>query len=153
RPRVVVSGGRPITGFERELRDGRELFVARVPEAAAANGPGRWRFRELYVDGERRPRARHPDRGYLAVAGLLAEDEPKPWNEGFAEYRLAPGDLYLLRRRPESEDAHVAENAAEITVMCRWVESHVRVKDVDFDQGVVRLREPTVFKLDAGDPW
>src|SRR5687767_2137464 len=31
RPRVVVSGGRPITGFERELRDGRELFVARVP--------------------------------------------------------------------------------------------------------------------------
>jgi len=136
---VVVSGGRPIGPFRRERIDGRELFVAEVPEARG----GRWPFRELFVNGTRRPRARHPDRGFLAVAGIDDADARKPWNEGVKRLRFAPGDLDLLRASP----------VADAVVMCRWVESHVRVESVDFEQGVVAFREPTVFRVDSGDPW
>jgi hypothetical protein len=137
--RVVVSGGRRIGGFRRERRGGLDFFVAEVAEARA----GGWRFRQLFVNGERRPRARHPDRGYLAVAAPEEGDVAKPWNEGATGFRFSPGDLDRLRASPD----------ADLTVMCRWVESRARVASIDFERSLVALREPTVFRLDPGDPW
>jgi hypothetical protein len=138
-PPSIVSGGRRIEGWRVADWKGRRAFVADV---APAKGGG-WRFRELFVGGERRARARHPDRGTFSVAGLEPADAARPWNEGIAAFRSAPADLGLLRDDPR----------ADVTVMCRWVESHVRVKSVDLESGLVTLREPTVFKLDPGDPF
>ncbi len=61
----VVSGGRPIRGFQRAEGG---LWRARVPEA----GQGKWRFEQLYVNGRRAVRARTPNRGYLYMAGTIA---------------------------------------------------------------------------------
>ena len=44
---AILTGARPITGW-REAGDGR--WVASLPEVAE----GRWHFKTLYVDGERR---------------------------------------------------------------------------------------------------
>jgi hypothetical protein len=136
---IVLSGGRLITGWRRETLDGRELFVADVPAAK----DGGWRFHELWIDGRRRPRARQPDHGYLAVAALDEADAGKPWNEGVASFRFDPKD----------SDAWRGAAGAEVTVMSRWVDSHVRVATIDVARHRVALREPTVFKLDPGDPY
>jgi hypothetical protein len=140
----IVSGGRRIVGWKAAKWNGKDAWCADVAESRG----GGWPFRELFVNGERRTRARHPSRGYLAVAGLTPTDAPKPWNEGVASFRLSPSDAAVLRGAGGRGDGTLAD----VTVMCRWVESHARVKSIDFDQGVVELREPTVFKLDPGDP-
>ncbi len=138
-PRATISGGRRITDWHRETVAGRDLFVAELADVKA----GRWHFRELFVNGERRTRARHPDRGYLAVAALHATDAPKPWNEPVSQFFAEPADLAPLR-----DDPH-----ADVTVMCRWIENHVRTAAVDLASGLVTLLDPTVFKVDRGDPY
>ncbi|MCA9270550.1 MAG: hypothetical protein KDA41_18840, partial [Planctomycetales bacterium] len=49
----VISGGRRIVGLSRDA-DGK--FRVRLADVAA----GKWTFRELFVNGQRRQRARHP---------------------------------------------------------------------------------------------
>jgi hypothetical protein len=51
---VTLSGGRPVTGWKTD--DGRTYYA---DITAARNGA--WRFRQLYVDGRREPRARYPN--------------------------------------------------------------------------------------------
>jgi hypothetical protein len=58
----VFSGGRAITGWT-EGKDG--IWTADVPEAKA----GKWAFNQLFVNGRRAIRARHPNEGYLRTAG------------------------------------------------------------------------------------
>jgi hypothetical protein len=85
----VLRGGRSITGFRRN----GPLGAATLPEAKA----GSWYFHQLFVDGQRRQRARSPNRGYHRIArtlpgpadaqgGAVARDrfvsspgDPKPW--------------------------------------------------------------------------
>ncbi len=57
---VFISGGRRITGWRVETNG---TWTATLPGARE----GRWVFRQLFVDGERRPRARHPNTDYLRV--------------------------------------------------------------------------------------
>ncbi|MBI3463979.1 MAG: DUF4038 domain-containing protein [Planctomycetes bacterium] len=77
--RVVISGGRRITGWT--VNDDNSWSVS-VPAAAE----GEWTFRELFVDGQRRPRARHPSLVVLTAlllawsVTLNAADESTPPN-------------------------------------------------------------------------
>jgi len=61
----VIDGGRRIDGWEAATVDGRDVWRTTI-EAVA---DGDWFFRSLFVDGERRPRARHPSTGWFEVAG------------------------------------------------------------------------------------
>ncbi len=62
----VLSGGRVITGWRRGAG---ELWSAEVADVRA----GRWYFHQLFVNGERRTRARTPNDGYLRTDGPLPE--------------------------------------------------------------------------------
>jgi len=53
----VFSGGRKITGFEKD-KDG--LWQAKVPDVAS----GKWYFEQLFVNGQRAVRARTPNKWY-----------------------------------------------------------------------------------------
>jgi hypothetical protein len=82
---VVISGGKPIAGWTI-LEDGSWSTV--VTSAAADS----WAFRELFVDGQRRPRARHPNSGFARVSRAFddkrsgftfnAGDLPGGWTGG-----------------------------------------------------------------------
>ncbi len=54
----VFSGGRAITGWRKG--EGK-LWVADVP---GGRRPGKWYFQQLFVNGQRRVRARTPNEGY-----------------------------------------------------------------------------------------
>jgi hypothetical protein len=85
RKQAVISGGKRITGWTVE-NDGTWSTI--VPEAANRS----WSFRELFVGGQRRPRARHPNKEYLRIerafddkrTGFIfnAGDLPKSWTTG-----------------------------------------------------------------------
>lgn len=83
--RVVISGGRQIHDWKIE-EDG--IWSVTLPEVAS----GDWSFRELFVNGQRRPRARHPNDGYLRIERAFADkrsgfttgagDLPETWTAG-----------------------------------------------------------------------
>jgi Right handed beta helix region len=131
----VLSGGRPITRWREAMVDGKPLWTADLPEARA----GKWIFRELWVNGRRAVRARHPNTGYFAVAEL--PDKTPEWTQGHSRFRFRQGDL---------KPGPTLTNA-EIIVMNRWVESRLPVTAVDEKDRVVTFAKRSVFGLEVGD--
>jgi len=124
--RPVFSGGRVLGGF----RPNGPLWEAEIPEVRA----GREYFRQLFVGGRRRPRARSPNEGYFRVAGLLPPTrDPKgkeiPDKSGFV---FAPGDL---KPWPSLEDVN-------LILMHSWEVSIHPVRSVDPAASVVRFAAP-----------
>lgn len=71
----VLIGGRVIAGFTPQDNG---TLVARIPEVAA----GQWQFRQLFCDGQRLIRARHPN-----------FDPADPYRSGFMYVQRALGDF------------------------------------------------------------
>ena len=123
----VLSGGRVISGFRQEGR----LWVTTVPEAAAQ----RWPFLQLFVNGERRRRARTPDEGYLRMVGALppvrveGKDEFGPNKTGF---RFRRGDV--------EEWARLGD--VNIVLIHSWENSIHPVASVDTESCIVRFVAP-----------
>lgn len=84
----VLSGGRVIGGWKQ---DG-EVWRTTVPEVKA----GAWRFNELFVGGERRPRARHPNEGWARVDSVVDDRWKFTWKEGEVPALAEPGEAQLL---------------------------------------------------------
>jgi hypothetical protein len=119
---VTLSGGRRITGWSRHSEF---LWKAVIPAVAEGN----WLFRELFVNGERRTRARIPNEGFLRVAGC-PEGTPKTANyhKDCQSFQFAPGDI-------KPDWANLAD--VEVIVYHFWTDSHLPIKSVDSRSNVV----------------
>jgi hypothetical protein len=131
----VLSGGRPITGWKEVLVEGKKLLAADVPEVR----DGKWLFRELWINGRRATRARHPNQGYLSITEL--PDKAPEWTQGQTRFRFREGDL----------KAWNTVTNAEVVAMTKWVESRLPVVSVDEKERIVRFGKRSVFGLEAGD--
>lgn len=71
--KVILSGGKPITGPWKT--DDGKIYYADIPEAKE----GKWKFRQLFVDGSREIQARYPnyDPGDILKKGWLFVPEIK----------------------------------------------------------------------------
>jgi hypothetical protein len=133
----ILSGGRVINGWQQAQINGKALWTTDIPEVKS----GKWFFRQLFVNGERRTRARQPNQGYLAVAELPGIKPELEWTRGQTSFRFAAGDL----------QAWPTINQAEVCVMNRWAESHLPVVGIDLQERLVKFGKRSVFKLDVGD--
>ena len=131
----VISGGRPITTWKEVTIQGKKLWAAEIPEAR----DGKWCFRELWVNGQRATRARHPNRGYLPIAEL--PDKAPEWTQGHTRFRFREGDL----------KAWATVTNAEVVAMSRWVESRLPVIGVDEKERIISFSKRSVFELAPGD--
>ena len=131
----VLSGGRPITGWKEVTLNGKKLWAADIPEARG----GKWYFRELWVNGERRVRARHPNQGYFSIESL--PDKAKDWTQGHTRLKFHGNDL----------QAWPSVTNAEVVAMTRWVESRLPVTSVDEAQHLVNFGKRSVFELQPDD--
>jgi hypothetical protein len=86
--RPVITGGRAIGGWKAEA-DG--TWSANVPEV----GTGRWYFEQLWVNGERATRARHPNKSFSFLAGVREERIDNRHATQFL--KLRPDDAKLLK--------------------------------------------------------
>jgi hypothetical protein len=131
----VLSGGRLIQGWRETERGGKHLWAAEIPEVRQ----GQWYFRELWVNGRRAVRARHPNQGYLKVANLL--DTPKDWTHGQTRFGYSPGDLQNWNTITQ----------AEVVVMNRWADSRLPVSRLREDQREIQFGKRSVFALEKDD--
>lgn len=134
---VVLSGGRTITKWRDVTVNGRGYWAADVPQARG----GLWFFRELWVNGERRTRARHPNKGYLGIESL--PDATANWETGHSRFKYKKGDI----------EPWVTSTNAEVVALTRWVESRLPIMSIDPTQQIVNFRKRSVFELHAGDPY
>ena len=119
---VVLDGGRRITGWKKH---DEKLWVATVPDVAS----GAWRFRQLYVNGRQRVRARTPNEGFLRVAGC-PEGTPKTahYHKDCQTFQFKPGDL-------RADWTNLSD--VEVIVYHFWTDSHLPIKSVDTESNLV----------------
>ncbi len=133
--RPILSGGRRLA-FSREAEGGHDMWVAPLP----AGLPGEI-VRELWIDGQRRKRARFPVTGYLKVES--APESAKDWRESVDHFHSHEGDL---KAWPSAADA-------ELVVMSHWVESRLPVKEVNEKGKIISFNKPTTNGLDPDDVY
>ena len=125
--RPVFSGGREIVGF----RQAGDLWITTVPGVAE----GRWRFRELFVNGERRTCARMPNAGFFKMASPLPVipgkegEKPTPDKTGF---RFRPGDITPCERLGD----------VNVKMIHSWESSIPPIKSIDAEANVVTFTAP-----------
>lgn len=114
---VRISGGREITGWTVQ-EDG--TWSATLPDVRN----GQWSFRELFADGERRPRARHPNEGYFRVVQAGPDKR--------TSFTFEPEDL--------QDVDNVA--GAELVFLHDWSTSRVEVARVDREKQMLEVADP-----------
>ena len=125
----VFSGARPITGWKRGP-DG--VWTAEIPEVKA----GEWYFRQLFVNGQRRPRARLPRKGTYKIAGPA---EPRKW-----AFKFNPGQIDPNWRNL---------NDVEVIVLQFWTEGRLRIKSIDQAAHTVKFTGQAFRPLDWNKGW
>jgi hypothetical protein len=132
--RPVISGGRPISGWRRG--EGA-LWTADVPEART----GTWAFHQLFVNGQRRTRARTPNAGYLYTADILAPFDHSKWYtmdiEAKSGFVFRGNDI----RRWESLDD------ALVVIYHSWTTSMHFITAIDEAKREVRLAPKSLWPI------
>lgn len=135
--RPILSAGKPISDWKKITVEGKALWSGPVPKARDGN----WFFRELWVNGERRQRARHPNSGYFKIASL--PDATSEWTKGQSRFVFAGEDLHSWK----------SANQGEAVVMTRWVESRMPITNIDEQQKILSASKRSVFQLSADDVY
>jgi hypothetical protein len=134
---AVISGGVRIGGFTQTEVNGHRAWTTIV------RGPP---FRELFVNGERRPRTRLPRSGYFHPTELpdvrpdASFGKDSNWLEGEGRFRFAPGDLKAWTNLGD----------VEVIALHFWVESRMPIASVDEKERLVTFVRPSVFRLTEG---
>jgi hypothetical protein len=118
REKPVVSGGRRITGWKQS--EGQpNLWQAEVPGVR----DGQWRFRSLFVGGERKQRARAPNEGFFRIQGASPQDQP-------VKLKFKPGDI----KKEWAEPGDV-----EVVALLAWADFRMFIRAVDEANSVTTL--------------
>lgn len=124
--RPVFSGGRRIAGWQKGTGN---LWQVELPEVRF----GAWYFRQLFVGGQRRQRARSPNTGYHRIAALIP-GPPIPNAKPVArdKFVFAPGDLQPWDQL----------NDVNVVLMHSWETSIHPLKSVDTASNTVQFAAP-----------
>ena len=114
----ILSGGRRITGW-RKVEGKSDLWQVEIPEVRE----GKWYFRQLFVDGERKQRARTPNDGFFRIQGASPQDKP-------VKIKFKAGDI----KKEWAEDGDV-----EVVALLSWADIRMQIRAVDEEGGVATL--------------
>jgi parallel beta-helix repeat protein len=113
--KAVLSGGRSITGWKKTAASGEdnrpELWTAEVPGVKQ----GEWYFHQLFVNGQRRQRARSPNTGFYRADGQFLPGNP-------SRFKFHAGDIHA---------AWAEQGDVEVVGLEKWAEFRLLLKGVD----------------------
>jgi hypothetical protein len=135
--KVVLSGGRRLGGGRWGQANGRRAWVLDVPGVK----DGRWHFRQLFVNGIRRPRTRLPRQGEYRIESLpgYTGDFLRSPTRQFV-YR--PGDIVPTWRNLRD---------VEVVALTRWLDNRLPIASVSAATRTVTFDRPSLFALVSGD--
>jgi len=130
---ALISGGERISGWKKGDLNGKTVWTAELPDVKA----GKWYPRQLFVNGQRRPRTRLPKEGYFQFTGSPQIEKDTPWGTGQTQATFKPGDI---RRWHNLGDV-------EAVALHFWVDSHLPIAEVDEAANLVKFTRKSVFRL------
>jgi hypothetical protein len=132
--RPTISGGREVTEWEKQ----GDRWVTHLPDVAA----GTWTFAALWVNGERRTRARVPSQGYFFTAGkappIVDAKTGRSSSSAHVAFRYRPGDILPFTNLDE----------AVVVVYQSWEVGHQRIASLDPAKRVVSFKSPLPWAFD-----
>lgn len=114
----TLSGGRRLTGWTRDPAR-PNLWKLDLPEVRA----GQWYFHQLFVDGQRAPRARTPNQDFFRTRDRLGTTNP-------IVLPFHPGDI---------QPAWTNHPDARLVMLMKWTDLHVPITTVDPHQNLALL--------------
>ncbi|PYK58503.1 MAG: hypothetical protein DME21_15570, partial [Verrucomicrobia bacterium] len=113
----VLSGGRRISGWKKvEGKSG--LWQTTIPEVRER----KWYFRQLFINGRRKQRARTPNDGYFQAVGDYLAENP-------VSFKYHDGDI----------KKEWAGAGAEVIALHKWIDLRQFVRAVDETNRIVTL--------------
>lgn len=116
----TISGGKPITGWKEHADGSFRTTIENLTEE--------WEFRELFINGKRRPRARHPNSGYARIEAAGRDKK--------SYFIFKPQDI------PDVLTGELATTGLELVFLHDWSVSRVPVQTIDHAERIVRLQFP-----------
>jgi len=134
--KVVLSGGRRLKNGRWGEVNGRKAWVVNITEVKA----GTWRFRQLFVNGTRRPRPRLPKQGEYRIESLpgYTGDFLRSPTKQFV---YAPSDIVPTWRNLRD---------VEIVGITRWLDNRLPIEKVSAQTRTVTFDRPSLFALLSG---
>ena len=133
--KAVLSGGVAIAGWRSAELNGRQAWAAQLPAVAG----GQWYFKQLFVNGARRPRSRLPREGTYRFGALLQPPRDIKWNQGQKAMLYAGRDIRPWRNLSD----------VEIIAVHFWIEEHLPIANVDASSNIVTFTRPSLFRMTA----
>ena len=123
--KVTLSGGKKLEGWQKQKNG---WWVCDIPEVKS----GDWKFRQIYVNGDLRHRARKPNSGFLRVKGM-PEGTPKTVNyhTDCQSFEFAEGDINPKWRNLDD---------VEVIVYHFWTDSHLPIQSIDKKSNIVTFK-------------
>lgn len=133
----LFTGGHAVTGWQETMVMGRKLWTVEIPEVRE----GKAYFHQLWVNGERRTRARHPNEGVLRIAELPGVTPQTPRYPGQKQFRYAEGDLQAFDNLKD----------VEVIVLHLWVAVRMAIEDIDEENRLVTFAKESRRTLKDGN--
>jgi hypothetical protein len=135
--RPILDAGRRIEGWRIEPLGSKTVWVADLPEIAE----GKWTFRQLFVNGERRTRPRLPKQGFywiedvpgLSLDGSFSGD----FTDGMDTFVAAPGDIQEWHNLTD----------VEVVAVHYWIEERMPIASFDPATRTVNSSRKSMFIL------
>lgn len=129
--RVVISGGRAVTGFAPAKANGLDVVAATVPGVRE----GEWYPDQLFVNDRRADRTRLPKQGWYSIKSAPIGDQ---WSEGQDSFTFNEGEIEQSWRNLSDVD---------VVALTLWIESRMPIKSVDEASHTVKLAKRSRFWL------
>lgn len=133
--RPVISGGKKIAHTWTEGTGG--VWTVEIPEVRS----GDWYFRHLYINGESRPRARHPNQGFFRVAGF-PDHTPNPTPGSYKRFGFQDGEISAAWKNPQD---------AFVVLYNYWTDYHLPIDFIDQKESIVTFSHPSKYPFLDGN--
>lgn len=120
----LLSGGQRIGNWQKQPSG---VWTTQLP--AVQNG--QWYFTQLFVNGQRRHRARIPNDGFLRVAGFPDGARDVNYHTDCQRFEYAPGDI---------DPNWLNLDDVEVIVYHFWTDSHLPIQSIDTDKHIVTFK-------------
>ncbi len=139
---VMLSGGVALGDWRTTELNGKPVWAADLPKGFEPTRDGGPAFRSLWIAGDRKVWARHPNAGAFAAVEDIPERPAGDWQIGPMSFAFAETDAAAWAK---------AGAGAEVVTFTRWIDSHLRVKAVEADKRLARFERPNTISLEKGD--
>ncbi len=116
--RPVITGGRVITGWKHDSHN-PNIWTVDIPEARE----GKWKFRELFVNGKRQIRARTPNNRFFRIDGESSQDKP----------------MKLKFRGEDIKKKWTQFGEVEVVGLLAWSDIRMQIREVDETNHIATL--------------